>query len=100
MKSLKRTQNMKIIKPLKITLKVHEKMASYEDVKAAIEKIRPSLLQDGGDVELVDFKEDKVYLRLLGHCRGCPYSMMTLKNGIERYLKEQIDPNLEVINVN
>jgi Fe-S cluster biogenesis protein NfuA len=63
-----------------------------EKVQAALNKIRPSLQADGGDVELVDVNEKSgaVRLRLTGHCAGCPMSQMTLKNGIERVLKQEI----------
>ena len=61
-----------------------------EQVAAAIDKIRPMLQRDGGDVELVDFEEGIVKVRLQGACAGCPMSQMTIKNGIERLLKEQI----------
>lgn len=62
-----------------------------ERVQEALDKIRPSLQADGGDVELVEVTEDGVVrVRLQGHCAGCPMSMMTLKNGIERFLKEEI----------
>jgi Fe-S cluster biogenesis protein NfuA len=57
---------------------------------SALEDIRPMLQQDGGDVEFVEYTEDNtVRVRLQGHCAGCPYSQMTVKNGIERILKEQ-----------
>ena len=61
-------------------------------VEAALAKIRPSLQADGGDVEIVevDAKTGIVKLRLTGHCAGCPMSQMTLKNGIERILKQEI----------
>jgi len=61
-----------------------------EQVAEAINKIRPMLQRDGGDVELVDFEEGIVKVRLQGACAGCPMSQMTIKNGIERFLKEQI----------
>ncbi len=62
-----------------------------EKVEAAIEKIRPMLQADGGNVELIDVSEDGVVqVRLQGACAGCPMSQMTLKNGIERILKEQV----------
>jgi Fe-S cluster biogenesis protein NfuA len=61
-----------------------------ENVKAALEGIRPMLQQDGGDVEFVELTEDKVVrVRLQGHCAGCPYSQMTVKNGIEKMLQQQ-----------
>lgn len=61
-----------------------------EKVQQAIDKIRPTLQRDGGDVELVDVKEGIVTVRLTGACRGCPMSQMTLKNGIEKFLKQEI----------
>jgi len=67
-----------------------------EKVEEAIEKIRPMLQADGGDVELVDVKEGVVTVRLQGACAGCPMSQMTLKNGIEKILKKEIP---EVVSV-
>lgn len=62
-----------------------------EKVQAAIEKIRPMLKADGGDVELVNVTEEGiVQVRLQGACSGCPMSQMTLKNGIERVIKEDV----------
>jgi Fe-S cluster biogenesis protein NfuA len=62
-----------------------------EQVQEVLDKIRPALQADGGDVELVDITDDNVVqLRLQGHCRGCPMSQMTLTMVIERTLKEQI----------
>ncbi len=62
-----------------------------EKVKAALDKIRPMLQADGGDVELVEVDEDGVVkVRLQGACAGCPMSQMTLKSGIERMLKQEI----------
>ncbi len=62
-----------------------------EKIQAAIDKIRPMLQADGGDVELVNVSEDGVVqVRLQGACSGCPMSQMTLKNGIERIIKEAV----------
>jgi Fe-S cluster biogenesis protein NfuA len=61
-----------------------------EKIQALIDKIRPMLQADGGDVELVDVVDGVVTVRLQGACAGCPMSQMTLKNGIERYLKKEI----------
>jgi Fe-S cluster biogenesis protein NfuA len=59
-------------------------------VKEALEDIRPMLQQDGGDVEFVEITDENIVrVRLQGHCAGCPYSQMTVKNGIERILKQQ-----------
>lgn len=60
-------------------------------VQAALDKIRPSLQADGGDVELVEVTpEGLVKVRLQGACKGCPYSTMTLKNGIERMILKEV----------
>ena len=59
-------------------------------VQAVLDKIRPQLQADGGDVELVSFEDGLVKVRLQGACAGCPMSQMTLRNGIERILKQEI----------
>mgnify|MGYP001099746942 FL=1 len=61
-----------------------------EQVQQVLDKIRPSLQADGGDVELIDVADGVVKVRLQGACAGCPMSQMTLKNGIERILKQEI----------
>ena len=62
-----------------------------EKVQEALNKIRPQLQADGGDVELVDVSDTgQVKVRLTGACGGCPMSQMTLKMGIEKFLKQQI----------
>jgi len=65
-----------------------------ERVQEALDKIRPALQADGGDVELVDIEGGVVKVRLVGACRGCPMSQLTLANGVERVLKEEI-PEVE-----
>lgn len=61
-----------------------------QKIKDALETIRPFLQRDGGDVEFVEYTADKIVkVRLQGACHGCPGAQMTLKNGIERILKEQ-----------
>jgi Fe-S cluster biogenesis protein NfuA len=67
-----------------------------EKVQKVLDKIRPSLQADGGDVELVEVKDGVVKVRLQGSCHGCPMSQMTLKMGIERIIKEQIPEITEV----
>jgi Fe-S cluster biogenesis protein NfuA len=67
-----------------------------EKVEKAIGKIRPFLQQDGGDIELVDVKDGIVKVRLKGACGCCPMAQMTLKNGVEKALKEEIP---EIISV-
>jgi len=61
-----------------------------EKVEAAINKVRPMLQRDGGDVELVEIEDGVVKVRLQGACAGCPMSQMTIKNGIERFLKQEV----------
>ena len=61
-----------------------------EKVQKALDKIRPMLQADGGDVELVDIEDGVVKVRLQGACAECPMSQMTLKNGIEKILKKEI----------
>jgi Fe-S cluster biogenesis protein NfuA len=70
-----------------------------EKVEAALALIRPALQADGGDVELVDVEEGVVKVSLKGACAGCPVSTMTLKQGIERILKQQIPEVKEVVAV-
>ena len=71
-----------------------------EKVEAVLEKIRPALQADGGDVELVDVGEDGIVkVRLKGACAGCPMSQMTLKQGIESTLKQEIPEVKEVVSV-
>ena len=67
-----------------------------ERIQEALNKIRPMLQADGGDVELVDVQDGIVTVRLQGACGGCPMSQMTLKNGIERILKQEVP---EVVSV-
>jgi Fe-S cluster biogenesis protein NfuA len=60
-------------------------------IEQALEQIRPTLRKDGGDVELVEITADGVVkLRLTGACQGCPMSRVTLKEGIEKFLKGEI----------
>ena len=63
-----------------------------EKVQTALDKVRPMLQRDGGDVELISVDEAKgvVTVKLTGACRGCPMSQMTLKNGIERFLQSEV----------
>lgn len=61
-----------------------------ENVEKALEKIRPALQADGGDIELIDVVDGVVKVKLTGACGGCPMSQMTLKMGVERILKQQV----------
>jgi Fe-S cluster biogenesis protein NfuA len=66
-------------------------MELREKIEDALKKVRPSLQADGGDVQLVDVGDDGVVkVKLMGACGGCPMSQMTLKNGIEKILKENV----------
>jgi Fe-S cluster biogenesis protein NfuA len=69
-----------------------------EEVKNALDLIRPALQADGGDVELLDVSEDGVVkVKLVGACGSCPMSTMTLKMGIERTLKDKVPGVKEVV---
>jgi len=71
-----------------------------EQVKQALDKIRPNLQADGGDVELVEVTDDGVVkVKLTGACQGCPMSQMTLKNGIQRLLLQEVPGVKEVVSV-
>ena len=70
-----------------------------EQVQNVLEQIRPHLQADGGDVKLVSVEDGVVRVQLQGACAGCPMSTMTLKNGIERILKQQIPEVKEVRSV-
>jgi len=72
----------------------------YERVAKVIEKVRPFLIQDGGDVELVEVTDDLIVkVRLKGACGTCPFSLQTLKNGIEQMVKQDIPEIVEVVGV-
>ena len=70
-----------------------------EKVEQALALIKPALQADGGDVELVDVEGGVVKVKLTGACAGCPVASITLKQGIERILKEQIADVKEVVAV-
>jgi Fe-S cluster biogenesis protein NfuA len=69
-----------------------------ERVEEVLNLLRPSLQADGGDVELVDVSDDGVVqVKLTGACGGCPFAVMTLKEGIERAIKEELPEVKEVV---
>jgi len=70
-----------------------------EKIEAALAQVRPSLLADGGDVQLLDVNAGVVRVRLIGACGGCPMAAMTLRHGIERVLREQVPQVKEVVAV-
>jgi Fe-S cluster biogenesis protein NfuA len=67
-----------------------------EQVEKALEKIRPLLQRDGGDIELIEVTNGVVKVRLTGACKGCPMSQMTLKQGVERLLLKEV-PGLKEV---
>ncbi|MFH1442210.1 MAG: NifU family protein [Candidatus Omnitrophota bacterium] len=71
-----------------------------EKVEKALEKIRPMLMADGGNVELIDVTDDGIVkVKLTGSCGCCPMSQMTLKMGIEKMLKQEVPEVKEVVAV-
>ncbi len=64
-----------------------------------IDELRPFLMYEGGNIEFVDYKDDIVYIKMLGACSNCQMLDLTLKDGIESTLKEEIPTIKEVINV-
>ncbi|MCK4274073.1 MAG: NifU family protein [Dehalococcoidales bacterium] len=70
-----------------------------DKVEEVLEKVRPVLVRDGGNVELVEVTDGIVKVKLVGACAGCPLSQLTLKNGIERILKQEIPEVKEVVAV-
>ena len=67
-----------------------------EKIKAKLEELRTMLQADGGDMELVGIEGATVKLRLRGACGGCPHAAMTLKQGIERILRSDVDETITV----
>jgi Fe-S cluster biogenesis protein NfuA len=76
-----------------------EENSMREKVEAALAEIRPNLQADGGDIELLDVNDGTVTVRLTGACGGCPMAAMTLKDGVERIIKEHVPEIVEVIAV-
>ena len=70
-----------------------------DEVEGVLDKIRPSLIQDGGNVELIDVNDGTVRVKLTGACDGCPMAAMTLKLGIEQLLMQEIPEIKEVVAV-
>ncbi len=70
-----------------------------EKVQEALEVIRPYLQADGGDIELIGIEDGVVSVKLTGVCGGCPHARMTLKNGVERVVKERVPEVKEVVAV-
>ncbi len=79
-------------------MKMEAIMLDKVKVEEVLDKVRPSIQADGGDVELVEVREDNtVVVKLTGACGSCPMATLTLKAGIERVLKQEIPEVKEVI---
>ena len=68
-------------------------------IKEVIDKLRPFLITDGGNIEFVDYREGNVYIKMLGACAGCELIDYTLKDGVESAIKEVVPSVREVINI-
>ena len=72
-------------------------MMTKEAVEAALdERIRPAIQMDGGNIEVVEVKENRIYVKLMGACGTCPSSQLTLRMGVERILREKF-PEMEAL---
>ncbi len=74
-------------------------MNEEEKIKEIINKLRPYLIGDGGDIEFIKYENNIVYIKMLGACAGCALIDYTLKDGIEIAIKEEVPGVKEVINV-
>ena len=72
-------------------------MTLEDKVKDALEIIRPQLQADGGDLEYIKIEDGRVFVKLTGACGNCPMATMTLKQGVERLLKDKIPEVTEVV---
>ena len=70
-----------------------------DKVEAILDKLRPMLMMDGGNIGLVDVKDDEVQVRLVGACGMCPSSTMTMKMGLERAIREELPEIKRVVSV-
>lgn len=75
------------------------KMKNEEKIKEIINKLKPYLISDGGDIEFVKYENNIVYIKMLGACAGCALLDYTLKDGIEMAIKEEVPEVKEVINI-
>ena len=74
-------------------------MSAEEKIKNIINKLRPYLIGDGGDIEFVKYENNIVYIKMLGACAGCALIDYTLKDGVEQAIKEEVPEVKEVINI-
>lgn len=75
------------------------KMSNEEKIKEIINKLRPYLINDGGDIKFIKYENNVVYIKMLGACAGCDLIDLTLKDGIEMAIKEEVPEVKEVINI-
>jgi Fe-S cluster biogenesis protein NfuA len=68
-------------------------------VEKVLDKVRPMLVRDGGDMKLLSIKNGRVFIQFQGACHGCSASDQTLKYGVERQLRIDIHPEMEVVNI-
>jgi Fe-S cluster biogenesis protein NfuA len=70
-------------------------------VESALEKIRPYLVADGGNIDLINITEDYIAeVQLTGACQGCPFSLQTLKAGVEMAIRKEVPEIIEVVDIN
>lgn len=74
-------------------------MTDEEKIKEVIDKLRPFLVTDGGDIEFVRYEDNIVYVKMLGACAGCALIDYTLKDGVEMAIKEEVPSVKEVVNI-
>ena len=74
-------------------------MTDEEKINEVIDKLRPFLVTDGGDIEFVRYEDNIVYVKMLGACAGCALIDYTLKDGVEMAIKEEVPSVKEVVNI-
>ena len=74
-------------------------MTDEDKIKEIIEKLRPFLIGDGGDIEFVKYEDSIVYIKMLGACAGCSLIDYTLKDGVEAAIKEEVPSVKKVVNI-
>ncbi len=67
-----------------------------EKIRETLEGLRVHLQTDGGDMEIVKIEDKTVFLRLKGACGGCPHATITIRDGLQRILREQVDPDIVI----
>ncbi len=75
-------------------------METEKKIIEVIDKIRPFLISDGGNIEFIKFEDGIVYVNMMGHCSNCPMLDVTLKDSIEMALTSEIPEVIEVRNIN